>query len=562
QNAFIEIQAEDDVIVVGLATAGNVTTTNGAITMIAGNANSSDSDGVNGLNTLINADGIYIGSPTANSTTLVQSGGAAGAMTLTATANLGRVRVSGGDTGGANVQVISSADMTISATGAATGPGTLSATDSSAALLVQGGSAGSTTASVTSNSTTATAQVSTLGAGGLRIQGGTGGGSFALMTTTGRQTSTVTGVAATDSILIQGGTTSSDNATRFRRRERGPSIITLTNGNMRVEGGVGGGSSALVSSSGLNAGANLEGQRIVISAGNLVVDAGNNAAGSSSATIELTNPGAATQFIDVEGTISVLGGDGGGEAATIRSAGFNLVNGLAQDINSLNAFLIQSGNTNGGNASVDSTGVFGRQQIVVQTGNLSILQGAGAGNQSFIRAAGDNGVTLPGQEAQRIIVSSGNLIVSAVGTSGQTSFIDLINATTATQFIDVEGTVTVQGGLSGASARIRSAGFNTVNGLAQDINSLNAMLIQSGSVGGSGASLQSTGAFGRQQVVVQTGNLSILAGLTGLVILPSSVALEIMGPPCLDRKPKELLFPMVISFWMRMVWAPISPLSN
>jgi len=396
-----------------------------------------------------------------------------------------------------------------------TGPGNLN---------VLGGRGNGSAASIES---TGTAQTLTVTNGALLVRGdlnadGTDGsstvaGQNAAAGIIATNTNAVQTVNVTNGgIIVQGGADATEEALIVMSGANGRQTIqALTAGNLSVLGGDGGASSASIVSAGVNGGgANQEAQRIIVANGNLVVDAGNATSGGASAFIDLTNTGSATQFIDVEGTVSVLGGDGGGEPAFIRSAGFNTVNGLAQDINSLNALLIQSGNNGGANASIESTGAFGRHQIVVQTGNLSILAGTGGGNQAFIRAAGDNGATLPGQEAQRIIVSAGNLIIDAnSGTGGNQAFIDLTNTTTATQFIDVEGTVSVLGGDGGGEpAFIRSAGFNTVNGLAQDINSLNALLIQSGNAGGANASIESTGAFGRQQIVVQTGNLSILAG--------------------------------------------------
>jgi trimeric autotransporter adhesin len=435
-TAFIEIQAEDDVLVVGEASAGNVTTANGSITMIAGNANASDTDGVNGLNTLLNADGIYIGSPSANSTTLVQSGGTAGAMTLTATANLGRVRVSGGDTASATTLVQSSGDMTINATGAATGPGNVTATDSSAALLVQGGSANAATATINSTNTGATAQTLTLAAGGLRIEGGTALDTSATVTTAGTQTATVTGVAAVDSILILGGTGQNASATLSATTGTGNQSITLTNGNMVLLGG-----------NGLNADANVTAagttQGITVSNGNLLVTANQNAVNANSdALIDSTNNGV-TQTINVSGAgaglITIQGGAGTTETAGIRTNGI-------QSITAANGISVNGGSGQDSTAFIVKQGdINDTQNITVTVGNFAILGGTGVNADANVTS---NGLT------QTINVNDGALTVQADQTAGGTANADalvslLTNAAgAAVQTINVtNGGITVRGGV-------------------------------------------------------------------------------------------------------------------
>ncbi len=246
-------------------------------------------------------------------------------------------------------------------------------------------------------------------------------------------------------------------------------------GNLSVLGGVGRDADSVIRSAGLN-------QGIVVSNGNLVVDAGDATNSGSDALIAATNTGAALQSIDVEGTISVLGGDGGDENAAIQAAGFDAAPGLAQDINALSGILIQSGDATGSNdASIESTGSQGRQRIVVQNNNLEVLGGTGADADAKITSNGTDGGV--GEQAQRIIVQSGNLSVTASTTvNGADATIASFGANQS-QFIDVngttpDGTLTVTGGAFGAVARISSAGAQDIE-VENEID-INALLASSG----------------------------------------------------------------------------------
>ncbi|NJK91137.1 MAG: hypothetical protein HC904_04455 [Blastochloris sp.] len=244
-----------------------------------------------------------------------------------------------------------------------------------------------------------------------------------------------------------------------------------------------------------------------------------NGVGTNQSFIELTNATNATQMVDVEGTISVLAGDGGSELAFIRSAGFDAALGLAQEINALSGLLLEGGNVaGGGNAFIDATGLQGRQSVVVQNNNLQLLGGTGAGNAVRILSAGLNG-GVAGQEAQRIVVANGNLILNAgdVTQNGSTVSITQTNSGAATQLIDVDGatagTITLTGGAgTGETTSITAAGFAAAAGISQDINALNGMGLNGGLGNSSSALVTASGLQSSQIITVQNNNLALLGG--------------------------------------------------
>jgi filamentous hemagglutinin family protein len=317
------------------------------------------------------------------------------------------------------------------------------------------------------------------------------------------------------SITLTGGDVTASGALVASTSLTGDQTIDVNGvGNFSVLGGVGGIADAIVRGAGLN-------QSIVVTDGNLLLDAGDATNSDSDALIAATNTGAALQFIDVEGTISVLGGDGGNENAAITAAGYDSSFGRAQDINALSGILIQAGDANAGNdALIESFGSQSQQLVIVQNNNLEIFGGSGSVQSAFIRAAGvnDSFNSATGDEAaQRIDVQSGNLIVDADPTSssavGNLAFIESTNTDEASQYITVNGTTEVLGGDGGGDfAWIRSSGFDSSIGLAQTLISQQAVTLQSGDAGGGDASIESFGSQGRQLIDVINGDLSVISG--------------------------------------------------
>ncbi|MDZ7736327.1 MAG: hypothetical protein U5P41_09655 [Gammaproteobacteria bacterium] len=100
-------------------------------------------------------------------------------------------------------------------------------------------------------------------------------------------------------ITVQGGQDTDTATIEMLDADGQQSLALNTDGDLQVLGGVGDTASALVTSAGLDAGAGNEAQRIVIDAGQLVVDAGNGTNANSTAQILQTNTNAASQFIAV-----------------------------------------------------------------------------------------------------------------------------------------------------------------------------------------------------------------------------------------------------------------------
>ncbi|MCS3904638.1 hypothetical protein J2T55_002679, partial [Methylohalomonas lacus] len=271
-------------------------------------------------------------------------------------------------------------------------------------------------------------------------------------------------------------------------------------------------------------------QTILVQNGNLTLDGGT--ALDTQALIESANTQnigtAATSAID--GYVAVRGGSGDSADAIIRSeaeqslliAGNDrLMGGTPFTDAALGLYGGSEDVTDGGDAIITQTNGTARQTIDVTTGNLELIGGTGLDAVAAIRAAGDNEAV--GEEAQRILVQSGDLIVradqDAGGLNNTGSFAEILasNTDNASQLIDVDGDVEVSGGDDqGEYARVTAAG-TAVGVLTQDMNAEGSMTVTGGVGADAYARVETltTDAASNQQLVVQnTLTPMAAAGLT------------------------------------------------
>ncbi|MCS3902457.1 filamentous hemagglutinin family protein, partial [Methylohalomonas lacus] len=538
-DAFIEMVAADDLNIGDgqtTLTGTEITTNNGAINLTAANANTGD--GIDGI--LITAsDG------TATSDTLIQAGGAAGNVNMTATANSGVIDVLGGDADGASVSVNSAELMDVETNaltvlgGNATngnafaelvsqGEQNIDVLDdpnnvASGNLLVEGGTngvagsgnyaliRGNQTINVANNydviggagidafaltESTATgvdAQNITVGEV-MTVRGGTGDGSYALVRTIndGEQDIEVqntSGNAATDALIISGATG------------------TVTDDN---EAGI-------VSNS-----TSANGQSITVNQGNLVlagIDSVSNARtyGTGSVTVGSVIQSAGNQSIDVaDGNFDIDGGDVAGSRALVSMSGDDNQQVLVQN----------------GNLTLDGGTVLDTQAIIESASSQSIGT-VGTPIDGYLTLAGGSGQTadafISSVDTQGIFISGNSTLTFAGinnislgleggsdGTDGGDAYIEQTDGGSTQTITTTTGNVVVAGGTGGSDgdAFIRSASNTTPNGQAVTLNNGSLHVLGSTTADGGIANIELTGT-GQQSIDIVDGDSDPSTGDAG-----------------------------------------------
>lgn len=564
-RAAIGITAGDDIIIGDLSQTRSsiVRTTDGAITLTARNQTNDAFQGIF----------VQAGSgANPNNDAFVQAQGANGFLTVTATQNQGLLIVNGGNSNGAQAELSSTQFMTVDADriillggGANNAFASLSSANgqdirarntagSAAAILLQGGSGGNNARAQIENQ--AASQLVRADSGSIVLLGGDGQNADARIRATAaslNQTITV----SDGNLILTGGTNATDG---------GDALIVLAGGGVGAQtitvsdpAPAGQGLILLTGGTGVDAIASIQSNRTqtITAAKGITVQGGQG--DDSIARIRQTGATTAQTITVTEGNLNVLGGRGIGAASFIDATG------TAQTITVSDGALLVRGdlNADGTDGSVNlfgfpvaayilSTGDAAVQTINVTNGGIEIRGGAdlnesagiaqvGANGRQLIQALVDgdififggdgvdasagiasNGINGGGQEAQRIVITNGNLRLDAgsfgIGT-GSLAVIQTTNTGTATQFIEVNGvdgngTIVLRGGQNdGEAARIQADGFDgAINGLAQSIRAQSGMTVRGGEGLGSTATVIATGGNGRQLVTVTTGDLDILGG--------------------------------------------------
>ncbi|MDZ7736324.1 MAG: hypothetical protein U5P41_09640 [Gammaproteobacteria bacterium] len=348
---------------------------------------------------------------------------------------------------------------------------------------------------------------------------------------------------------VQGGLDTDTATIEMLDADGQQSLALNTDGDLQVLGGVGDTASALVTSAGLDAGAGNEAQRIVIDAGQLVVDAGDGANANSTAQILQTNTNAASQFIAVndgnatgspDGSMSVLGGDGANETALIGSAGT-----VAQTLNIATGLTVTGGDGLNSSAGISADGTSVDQTVTVTTGNAELTGGAGDNAHAFIDqtdAVGTQDININAADAasnlallggtginadarisaqgtlQTVTLLNGALTVQADQTAAGTANADayiLADNTAAGQDIDVtDGGIVVEGGVGDTeTAYISLAGADGTGSQTINLNGMGDFDVLGGTGLNATASVISDGLV--QTITLDNGALNVQGDQTG-----------------------------------------------
>ena len=266
------------------------------------------------------------------------------------------------------------------------------------------------------------------------------------------------------------------------------------------------GNLSVLAGSGVPAGMTAVGDQTITAGGNILLQ---GAATGGGGRAELVTTGAAgTQSITANG-ITLLGGDGSLNYASIQAAGF-------QNVTVGNGGITLTG---GGGAlasnyvEIEHLGPVGTSQLITVngTGSLHLVAGSAAGGDSeaAIRSefGGSQTITFSGTGAGRAINLTG-------GTVGTDSYAE-IWAGVATQVINGAGLITLTGGASGGGASF-GGGDLLGNVAAIGADAGNQTIVASGLVlhGGGGGLNNLAGVFagGNQLITLGAGGLSLTGG--------------------------------------------------
>ena len=313
----------------------------------------------------------------------------------------------------------------------------------------------------------------------------------------------------------------------------GVQTITVQDGNAILTGGNVDGAAALIYQN-----ANAD-QILSIENGSLTLHGGS---AIDAGALVIAN---ADQQVSVSDYVSLTGGSVDASAvAVIGSQGNQTIQidgDVLTGVDTDTALLIQGGDAGAAGLMSDA-----RQTVTVTTGNVVLSGGTGADADAVIVSNGSDGAG-PDEEAQRILVQDGNLLVTANVADAAILYTGADSQVVIVGQNGGEGYALITGGEAGTQAGISSTGTQTVTLAGDDVADFTALGLENAAAGYAntgvlglgikgGAGDNSTAglsSLGNQNVTLTTGDLQIVGGTgndsaAGIQLLNTAAASQVV----------------------------------